>query len=261
MTTNNTENSAGVSDKFQWQRVMMVARYYWPRIGWQIKFYPLISLAVLGLVVLCHVAGIAELHSSVAGILMYFVTFGAITLGMRRDYPITTVMPAKGSEKCAFVLLFVFVVLPVLAILPCELGSWLLYGQSAFLSVAGMEEAEEMSALMDNMVPYTVAQTLMAMATCMWMVVSSKRLRVLKGILVPVILQFVIGIVVGIVVAMSAIANVQTGGPRVHSRSGFDPSAVVDSIQSFADWMVPILAVYVVFAVYKGCRAICRRTL
>ena len=95
------------NDKFQWKRVGMLFRLYFPMIKWQMVGYVILSVAV---------AGIMALGQHI-GYLLFPVTVGSFVLGIayylapivftRRDYrQISDILPVKASEKIVFLLLY-----------------------------------------------------------------------------------------------------------------------------------------------------------
>lgn len=246
-----------MNNRFSMSRVMMVARYFGPRISWQIKFYPLVSLGIFALAALMRSAGAPLLSSGLTGMLQYLVLFGPIVLATRNDYEMVTTLPARASEKGLFAILYSLVLLPLLAYGPIYLASLLCYGTIDPDSAAS-DELSFMTGHMGLFLLFSFVSAAAGILTSLWAVAGSGRRRILKGIIWPIVLNFVVGMFVGAYTAVAAISTVSTS-PRIHRRGVVNYEAIGDAVAQILPALIIILSVYSLFAMWRIIRAYSRR--
>lgn len=105
-----------LSDRFSLQRLGMVARFYFPRLKKQIIFYPLLSLITVLLTV-----GAAKLEFVPTSLLTplgllstLLLWLGPAVFTMQEGPETEALLPAKGSEKALFIILYSIVGIPLL---------------------------------------------------------------------------------------------------------------------------------------------------
>ena len=255
----NGENTYKVP--FSFRRMGMVARYYGGRLRWQVMFYPLISLVVFALVMVIRNFGGVVLGNSIAGILQYFVIFGSIAFVTRRDFAMSTTLPASGMEKGLFMILYSMIVLPVLAYGPVEIASQIVYGQSVvFGSLSSTPELSVLENHFGILASFSLISLAVNVATCLWVVAAARRKVVLKAILFPIFMNIVIGLVIGLITAIKAM-EVATNAPRLHRMPRFNIEAFGDALSDVLMWLIPFMAVYIVIALWRVIHAAGRRQL
>lgn len=261
MAKNNSNKEKKCNSPFSLGRMGMVARYYSGRLRWQIMFYPLISLVVFALMMVIRNFGGVVLGNSMAGILQYFVIFGSIAFVTRRDFAMSTTLPASGMEKGLVMILYSLIVLPVLAYGPAEIASRIVYGESVvFGSLSATPELSVLESHAAVLNSFTVLSLAMNVVTCLWVVAAARRKVVLKAILFPIFMNIVIGLVIGVITALKAV-QVAANAPRLHRMPQFNIEAFGDALSDALIWVIPFMAVYIVIALWRVIHAAGRRQL
>lgn len=102
------------SDRFDWRRVALLGRYYWPNIRRQLVIYA-VSLAVLDL---CYALSqhsqwftvLGVLGSLIAPYLFYLTPFAFVR---DRDLTLSTMLPATAGERATFIFGYSMVLMPL----------------------------------------------------------------------------------------------------------------------------------------------------
>lgn len=117
------------NSKFSWDRVNMIARYYYPSLKIQLLLYPLVS-AVFGILTYISTKGNMDIHvMGVMGVLVLgiigmtqpFMLYFAPGFLVKSSRDIDVSIPALWTEKATFILLYFFVAVPILLYLPGKL--------------------------------------------------------------------------------------------------------------------------------------------
>ncbi|MCI5979086.1 MAG: hypothetical protein MRZ32_09285 [Bacteroidales bacterium] len=217
-------------DAFSWRRVSMVANYYSPRIRRQLMFYPLISLVAFALGMITYNPGEPASGLWVTGLLQYFVIFGPLALAFHRDWAMSITLPAGSAEKATFLAIYSIIVLPVLAMAPCEIALNLVYDRSLFVTDPAMVDPEVAAVLPDaaKQRAQNILGLLFSTAVCMWVVMKTRRHVVLKAIGFILLFGLVFGFVVGIMSLFnSGITEAAASAIRLHSSSAVPPAMKV----------------------------------
>ncbi|MCM1451354.1 MAG: hypothetical protein NC102_03785 [Clostridium sp.] len=94
-------------NKFQWKRVGMLFKLYYPVLHWQIIIYFILSLAMTGLMALGNHYGHVLFPMTVCGLVMSLAYYLAPISITRRDYRhVCAALPATATEKLVFLLLY-----------------------------------------------------------------------------------------------------------------------------------------------------------
>ncbi|MDE7443248.1 MAG: hypothetical protein K2M65_03715 [Muribaculaceae bacterium] len=105
-----------LTNRFSWHRFGMVARFYYPRLKKQLILYP--SLSLLTLLVTIAIANFTFIPYSLLTPLGMLTTLllwlGPAVFTMNESPETETLLPAKGSEKALFIMLYSIVGIPVL---------------------------------------------------------------------------------------------------------------------------------------------------
>lgn len=125
----NATTSSSSAYTFSWQRVSMIARYYYPSLRTQIVLYPTISIVLAVIITLGRPAvvsivtggekalGISNFFSTMAvglaGTACQFMFYLAPIIFIRRSRDIDISLPALWKEKATFVMLYLFVFIPL----------------------------------------------------------------------------------------------------------------------------------------------------
>lgn len=253
-------------NRFSWRRVGMVGDYYWPRLRLQVLLYPLASLVVFFLIMATrHDADMAlEARSSLTNLLTYAVMFAPVVLAMRPGcYMTDTMLPARGAEKSVYLLFYFLIVVPVLGFVPVDVLSLVFFGHTVMFNFTDLSMVTDYigddGVWMVRM--FNIVCLYVAITTCLWAVVTSRRNGVVKGVLIPLIPAFVVSFVMAgyIVAQLTGIA----GANSVTLHSGdvmVMTDKVIDSMMRSMSVFIPILIAYVVVAIIGISRAISRRT-
>lgn len=236
------------SNKFSIRGISASCNYYTSRIRWQIMFYPLISLLVFAISMVCNHVGMGELGKSFTGLLQYLVIFGPLIFAIRGKNSITLPNELSGSSEATFLVLFSLIILPVLALAPCEIATQIVYHKSMF-NMPEVPELKGMSIANGTMIAASVLQIIFGAAICLWVVSAARKRVILKGILFTIIANIAIGLVVGIATAVS-IVKTDIASPKLHSMPVINYKMIGETLNTMFTFMIPILAIGIVVAVF-----------
>lgn len=243
-------------DAFSWRRVSMVANYYKPRIRWQLMFYPLISLVAFALGMMAYNPGTPESGFWFTGLLQYFVMFGPLVIAFRRDWDMSITLPARASEKATFLVIYSLVILPVLALAPCDIAMNIAYGRSLF--VAGPVADPQVAALLPDAAvqrAMNILGVLFATSVCACVVMTSRRRVVLKSVLFILLSNLGLGFITAIVTMfMPGMNALTTAAPKLHT-AGAATDALVPVMNSVYSLLIPFTAagiVLFILLIYRG---------
>ena len=170
------------ADRFSWQRVWLVARYYYPALRNQIILYPILSLAIALIGVYGDLdSGWTIMLSGLSSFLLWLLyVWSAGVFTFHSSLPIEVSLPARDSEKATFIVLYLLVGVSVLTFVP----GWIVNLLNPQANES--EIARAFYALNPRMFWKTamvgVAAVLIPMTTCMFAVFQSTRSRLIKGI-------------------------------------------------------------------------------
>ncbi len=118
-----------VTSKFSWNRVGMIARYYYPSLKLQLLLYPLVSV-VFGILTYISTKGNMDINvMGVMGVLVLgvigmtqpFMLYFAPGFLVKSSRDIDVSIPALWTEKATFILLYFFIAVPILLYMPGKL--------------------------------------------------------------------------------------------------------------------------------------------
>lgn len=127
MTT--TSQLSTISNSFSWQRVRMIGEYYYPSLRLQILIYPLFSILCGIIIAIGRPTMLSLLNNSaepsglgllstmaigLSGTVSAFMFYFAPIVFIRRSRDIDVALPALWKEKAAFVVLYLFIFIPVI---------------------------------------------------------------------------------------------------------------------------------------------------
>lgn len=193
-------------DRFSLGRLAMVARYYWPTVRMQVIIYPAVSLFAGIVIALCknHMTAALLLTGLLSLPLSLLLNFGPLVFAFKSSQEIETLIPARTSEKAAFLILYNMVIMPVLITVPKWIVTTTFFPDMATV-LAGPEGADIIRDMLSNQTWWkdilSVAQTLMPVSICMFCVFKIKKRRVLYSIIwtvVAITLPALFGVALGI---------------------------------------------------------------
>lgn len=131
------------SSSFSWRRVGMIARYYYPSLKWQMIIYSLAS-ALFGIITYIATEGTVNVYTigffsvlvmAVIGSVQPFMVYFAPGFFVKSCRDVDVAIPALWSEKATFVMLYLFVGVPILVSVPgiiCSALTQLIVDPSSF---------------------------------------------------------------------------------------------------------------------------------
>lgn len=203
METNNITAPA-TTDNFSWQRVGMVADYYYPMLRRQIILYPAISAAIGIATFFMYNSPVSTVFAGLLSLIITFMLYFGPTIFTRRsDRAMETLLPATYTEKSTFILLYTFIGIPLLAQGPYYLCQYILT-----LFVPTNDFFMQMTDLSNKVISKTFGlnfmQTLVPLATCLYVVMRVKNNRAILGMvwgIVSTVGISIIGAIYGVILA------------------------------------------------------------
>ena len=230
METENTN-----INKFSWQRVYHYGMLYKSNIQNQLLVVTIILvLAYLRLLPCRNFESEGSFaYYSIIAVVVSYCTFSGALIFSRRDDSLMTQVPAKISEKTAFLLGYSLVVVPMLVILV-----WCLFNfiGGLFIENGNIESAVKKMVRIRYDINITtqmtiatyinsICQTTAMILSVLFVVIKSNKNRFIKGLLTPLILYLILGIIGGIYGVVATITEMDLG---------FNP----DDPNGFADLIV-----------------------
>ena len=259
----STVNISALSDSFSWQRVAAVARFYFPHLKKQMIWYLCISLVFAVLTgIIANSWAAVFIWSLITGIIGYMVNFNPLIFCYySKGLEIETSLPANGLEKSVFILLYSLVVIPIIACLPVTIVY--LVNLSAF---ASNEELAYISQLtIDSFrgsYGLIIFQYTTFILTCLWAVVASRRGRMTKGIIVPIVVKVVLSVITGIYLAVTALhSTMLTTVSNSNTNSQELALSLVNSMSAVTIPLGIVELLYSIFAIVMITRAISNRQI
>ncbi|MDE7388169.1 MAG: hypothetical protein K2M97_02820 [Muribaculaceae bacterium] len=247
-------NSAEIlsrTDRTSWRRMWMVARYFWPRFRSKVIIFPLVTLLIFtcGHLVGKHVNPMGAY--AIFGLINYLLIFNPLIFTKRSDMEITATLPATGLEKCVAVLGYSFVLMPLVIDVPLYLAYLLtdtpIHPDSSVL-------VNDVAVSSPLITACNVASTLAMIASCLWAVMAARTHRVIKGVAAALGVSVFIGMISAVYGFVAAI--MESG----HA-AGVGPEQINGIMSRVFTVTLPLLSVYLIFALAMTCRAIRRRQL
>ena len=201
-------DSLTISDnRFSWHRTGMTAAFYYPRVKWQIIFYPVVAmlLSLLSALLNKHQFPIL-LASPLNSIVTWMVYLGPLFLLNRSSREVETMLPATAKEQSVCLILYAAVLVPAITILGSWIGQTIVYGNTnplIIFSNANLPgDTEEVKELTKAMVPYMgksyiggllnlIAATLVTLTA----VVKVRKNRILMAIVFVIVYNIVTTII------------------------------------------------------------------
>lgn len=169
----------------------MVARYYLPRIKWQLILYPLVSILCTAFMVWSAGIGVPFLGLAMEWIFILMIIFAPLTLARYNARETDITLPASWGVKATFLLLYTLVIVPLMVLLLPGLSQTILpekycllfryieaHGEGTIIDVfpgwlIGLQRTH-IAALINAFVPATL---------CLLMVISFRHDTILKSVL------------------------------------------------------------------------------
>lgn len=201
-------------------------------------------------------SSVSFVYYSLISILVTYCMYSGGLIFSRRDDSLMTQVPAKISEKTAFQLLYSLIIVPMIVMLLWYAlnfigGLFIENGdmECAIKKVIKIKYGFEITASMKIATFINSAcQTATVILTMLLVVIKSKKYRLMKGLLTPVIILLFLGIVSGIYGFVAAI----TGYEQLPLNDNHElfVDRVVNEITTIAIFVDIILTIYCIFVCY-----------
>ncbi len=246
------------TDNFSWERTMMVARYYYPALRLQLMLYPAVSAAVGIVTFFMFNSPIWTIFGGLLTFVLQLMLYIApIAFTIRSNRAIETMLPAKWQEKATFILLYTFIVIPILVYVPKYLCHTLL---STFITGNSlMLEINKISNEISSFYTYfiNIVQELVPLATCLFVVVWRNSNRALLGSVWAIVSLVVMAIIGGIIgffmVFRSGVANDILMHPEMAETPNF-AIRIADSLYPYMLVFGLVCLIYVGLMIYFTAR-------
>lgn len=181
--------------EFSIRRFALIGRFYMPRLYLQAIFYAVFSLlAGIVLVYSCKNIGTILFFKFTLFAFSVMASLGPLAFTTRSSSVIETTLPATGSEKSAFMLLYCFVVIPLLLLLP--FSAVVLIGLDHMTTAAPIMPwvLKFLWNDLQTSAPSHIMYVLVATAVCLLGVCAFRRRRVIRSLLLVFGTYILIGI-------------------------------------------------------------------
>ncbi len=231
---------------FSWERLKMVAAYYYPILKNQMIWYPIVVVALYGLAVLCQMVDwLAPVGAVLTAPFAFMLYLSPIILARHDNRLIMSMLPATAAEKITFLAVYFFVIVPLLVfgVEYTLVGiTELIAPEYNFvikaLSMVGVENYLLALNQLDELIP---------LALCFWGVIYFKENRTLKAILVAaggMVAMGIVGAIYGIIIAGKAVVDAKAAGVEFNAEAFEDDFAV-----QMAQHMNPIIIGFSILSV------------
>lgn len=244
------------------QRLRAVARFYFPRLKNQLIWYPIISL-LLGLVTtMCFFTKSSSLFLlSIIGdafILSILMEYGPLAFAIHSSPEMETTLPATGKEKATFIICYTFIVLPLLLIAPITVIDLFFHRpfNELLLSIPQMSTIATESISIKTGI-FSFLQYIVPTSVCLYAVMYYARKRVVYGIVWTItanVIMAITGFFCGATTAF--IAGYNDGRNGVELSEDAIANKMVSVVEPVIEWCCVILAICLIFVIYKTYRAI-----
>lgn len=230
---------------FSWKRVGMVVDYYLPTLRKQILWYPVAIVAMFLIVYACQFMGkvMAEASVAIMGASSFMLYWAPLILCRHDDRVVLTQLPVTAAEKWTVLIVYFFVVIPIL-----------IYGLIYVLSGLVMWLTPEHEfyirqyAKFKDLVWMTIATRFsewLPAALCLWATLHFKANRALMSMLtsgVVVIISGVIGAVYGVIMMLAGFNDAVAGKDPI-TDTDLLSNQIIHSMSPLVTWVGALSAV------------------
>lgn len=256
-------------DKITWSGVKAANNYWWPKTRWQLLVYVLVSVITWAVAAFFSKSQITMmLASMVLGLTGYLAIFSPVIFAIGKADAYSLTLPVGRRNMALYMVLWGVVLMPAAVIVPQMLLSHVVYNpQEAELGTLdadmGMGISQAVNKVAQNLNFLYVAA---ASATCLWVVMATHRMRVLKGLAAAYGANVVFGIILSIICMIGGLSQVleviaNSDVAQESEIKALIASQIVHVLTVGTYVMTPILIIYCVVAVAMAWRSICTRTL
>lgn len=241
------------TDRTSWRRIMMVGQYFMPRLRTKLLIAFLCSVAIAAL---CYKFGMGNLNSpsptwALVTIMVLFIEFMPLAFAKRSSDEVFYSLPALGFEKCAFVFIYSYIVVPAVTLGPIFLYLTI-FGSEVDLDVVMRKFYNVRSTFGTPLLSFFIANmfgSLSLVAVGLWTVFASRRNRSLNGVFAifgTLFINAIFGFIMGFIAAYYA-DNADTA------------EEIKNAIMSMGPIMAAFWILFFSFTIYKAARAISRK--
>lgn len=231
---------------FSFDRIINIARYYYPMLKRQIILYPIAGIVVGILNLTAAFTPVGILFSGIINSAISFLyTFGPVVFARRSSLVIETMLPATPREKASFVILYSLIGIPLILYVPF----YLVIGIG---HIAGIDtNIEQMLTSLTERPSWSIylgsaLQNLVPAITCLYVVMRVRHNRALLGMVWSVISMIGLGIVGAVWGIIMALSYGFIDGTCTEN----DPDAIVGSITTSMGSLV--LTVSIISGLYTA---------
>lgn len=237
---------------------MRLLNYYMPRLKKQLILYPVISVFLYMLIFFTlRWDGAPFIALIVYNIIYMMLFFGALIFASRNGMEIDTMLPVDWRRKALFLLVYTFIVVPLLVVVPIA-ACYMLTRQWLVVSPLLKEAYAAVSTLISGRyITCTVIGNMLPMAVCLYCVTSIRHNRIILSIvwtIVTCMLQSFIGGIYGAFIAFKQ--GFSDGYNGVELSSDEIASRLLNEIGLLITPMEIFFAICTIFVIVITCRAI-----
>lgn len=208
-------------NSFSWERISLLARYYMPAIKKQLLIYLIIIAVYFGASVISQLpVWFSGLFMMVWGICQlgfsYMFYLSPIAFARYDDNALNVLIPARGSEKALFIIVYSLVIVPafivavsavfalIARLVPgCDINMFgTALGDADFIREAWNELFPQWSMLL-----YQITGYFWMISIVLYVVTASRSNKVIKAILATIIVPMISGIIAAIVGLIVVVYN------------------------------------------------------
>lgn len=181
-----------LNKKFSWLRVSELTAYYKPLLSGQVLIYAGLSL-FLSVLILLPVGGLAQFFffTLIWTIIPYLFQFAPLVFAKGGDARlIERMLPATAAEKMTFLLIYLFVVVGAVVYAFPEFTLWLYTKIPAVQNESMLIFVNLRFSSSIGLIAMNTLSIVAAMLTCLYMVLSARNNRIIKGIASVFAVQF-----------------------------------------------------------------------
>lgn len=212
-------NNITATDRFSWQRVKMVAHFYYPCLRMPLLLYPAVSAVVGILNAWLTQSMLGLIFSALPALLLSFMFYLFPLFLTRPQSPtVETMLPATSAEKATFFAIACLVVNPFLVYIPnyvCSLIATLFTNNELSIQIQSLT-----TEITGSSYGFNTLSALPPLATCMYVVLSRWGNRIGSAIgytIAAIITITVLGAIGGIFIALNELPSFTD-----NINSGFD---------------------------------------
>lgn len=259
-------------NKFSWRRACEFGMMYKTSIRTQLIIYAVIIVLVyLCMLLTRNLSSNMEVnlgfYTILSSVIAYLLYMGPLAFA-RRDDSLITQIPVKASEKFAFYLVYSLIIIPAFTE-----GIWyaLNYGLGIFNQDANLEcfarafvASKYGFDITNSAVVLTVINTIIqsgaVILTVVYVVLSARIHRVLKGVLTPLGILFAVGVLSGIGGAVIALSGLANGTVTPDNETEF-ANHIIESIAPLSFVIDALMICYMVVMWYLTFRLLKKRQI